>query len=117
MELITVPVSDVDRTKTFYVDQLSFTVEQDVQVDERHRFVELMPPGSACAIAVTLGYFDTEPGSVKGLQLNVDDADEFMPCCRSRCRSVRHGGTRLEPLLLLLRSRRDGWSVHGPRRE
>ena len=62
MEVITVPASDVDRTKTFYVDQLGFTVEQDVQVDERHRFVEPMPPGSACSSAVTLGYFITEPG-------------------------------------------------------
>ena len=53
LELITVPVSDVDRAKTFYVDQVGFTVGQDVRVDERHRFVELVPPGSPCATALT----------------------------------------------------------------
>jgi predicted enzyme related to lactoylglutathione lyase len=75
LELVTVPVSDVDRAKAFYVEQLGFTSEQDVQVDDEHRFVELMPPGSPCSIALTTGYVDSEPGSAQGLQLNVDDVD------------------------------------------
>jgi predicted enzyme related to lactoylglutathione lyase len=75
LELVTLPVSDVDRAKAFYADQVGFTVEQDVTVDEQHRFVELMPPGSPCSIALTAGYIDAEPGSIRGLQVNVDDAD------------------------------------------
>jgi catechol 2,3-dioxygenase-like lactoylglutathione lyase family enzyme len=51
LELVSVPVADVDRAKAFYVDQVGFGVEQDVQVDENHRFVEMMPPGSQCSIA------------------------------------------------------------------
>lgn len=49
LELVTVPVSNVDRAKAFYVDQVAFSSEQDVQVDGEHRFVELMPPGSPCS--------------------------------------------------------------------
>lgn len=75
LELVTVPVSDVDRAKAFYVDQAGFSVEQDVYVDETHRFVELMPPGSPCSIALTAGYVDSVPGSLKGVQVNVDNAD------------------------------------------
>ena len=60
LELIAVPVSDVDRAKAFYVDQAGFSVEQDVRVDEYHRFVELVPPGSPCSIALTTGYVDSE---------------------------------------------------------
>ena len=73
LELVPVPVSDVERSKTFYVNQVGFSVEQDHQVDERHRFVELMPPGSPCSIALTTGYITAEPGSLQGIQLNVDD--------------------------------------------
>jgi predicted enzyme related to lactoylglutathione lyase len=61
-----VPVADVDRAKAFYVDQVGFGVEQDVQVDENHRFVELMPPGSPCSVALTAGYIDSQPGCLKG---------------------------------------------------
>jgi catechol 2,3-dioxygenase-like lactoylglutathione lyase family enzyme len=75
LELVTVPVSDVDRAKAFYVDQAGFRVEQDRQVDETHRFVELLPLGSPCSIALTAGYVDTAPGTLKGLQVNVDDVD------------------------------------------
>lgn len=74
LEMVTVPVSDIDRAKSFYVDRLGFAVEQDVQIDAEHRFVELMPRGSACSIALTLGYVDSEPGCLKGAQFNVDDA-------------------------------------------
>ena len=76
LELVTVPVSDVDRAKAFYVEQVGFRVEQDVQVDDDHRFVELMPPGSRCSIALQTGYVDSVPGSLGGVQLNVDDVDE-----------------------------------------
>ena len=62
LELVTVPVSDVDRAKAFYVEQVGFSVEQDVRVDDAHRFVELMPPGSPCSIALTTGYVHSAPG-------------------------------------------------------
>jgi predicted enzyme related to lactoylglutathione lyase len=74
LEMVTVPVADVDRALAFYAG-LGFTVEQDVTVDDAHRFVELVPPGSPCTIALTQGYVDARPGSLKGVQLNVDDAD------------------------------------------
>ena len=76
LELVTVPVSDVELAKAFYVDQVGFSVEQDVQVDADHRFVELLPPGSPCSIALTTGYVDSEPGSLQGVQVNVDELDE-----------------------------------------
>jgi len=76
LELVTVPVADVDRAKAFYVEQVGFQVEQDVRVDDSHRFVELLPPGSPCSIALTEGYIDAEPGSLRGVQVNVDDVDE-----------------------------------------
>jgi len=84
LEMVTVPVSDVDRAKAFYQEQLACTVEQDVHVDATHRFVELVPPGSACTIALTSGYVDSQPGSLKGMQFNVDDADEAYAFLRSR---------------------------------
>jgi hypothetical protein len=59
--LVSVPVADVDRAKACYVKQVGLYVGQDVQVDENHRFVELMPPGSPCSIALTTGYIDSEP--------------------------------------------------------
>jgi catechol 2,3-dioxygenase-like lactoylglutathione lyase family enzyme len=84
LELVTVPVSDVDRAKAFYVEQAGFSVEQDVHVDDAHRFVELMPPGSPCSIALTAGYVDSEPGSLKGVQVNVDDVDAAHTFLRER---------------------------------
>jgi predicted enzyme related to lactoylglutathione lyase len=75
LELIAVPVSDVDRAKAFYVDQAGFNADHDHTVSEGVRFVQLTPPGSACSIAIGKGLSDAEPGSVKGLQLVVDDAD------------------------------------------
>jgi hypothetical protein len=65
--LVSVPVADVDRAKAFYVDQVGFCVEQDVQVDENHRFVELMPRCSPCSIALTTGYIDSQPGCLTHL--------------------------------------------------
>jgi predicted enzyme related to lactoylglutathione lyase len=84
LEMITVPVSDVDRAKAFYAEQLGFTVQQDVDVDEHHRFVELLPPGSPCSIALTMGYIDAQPGSLSGVQVNVDDADAAQTFLRDR---------------------------------
>ena len=75
LELITVPVSDVDRAKAFYVDQAGFVADQDHRVSDELRFVQLTPPGSACSIAIGEGLTDAAPGSVAGLQLVVADAD------------------------------------------
>jgi predicted enzyme related to lactoylglutathione lyase len=75
LELVAVPVSDVDRAKTFYVEQAGFKADHDHMVSDEIRFVQLTPPGSACSIAIGKGIVDSEPGSVAGLQLVVDDAD------------------------------------------
>jgi predicted enzyme related to lactoylglutathione lyase len=75
LELIAVPVSDVDRAKAFYVDQVGFNADHDHRVDENLRFVQLTPPGSACSITIGDGITEAEPGSVKGLQLVVESAD------------------------------------------
>jgi len=75
LELVAVPVSDVDRAKAFYVEQAGFNADHDHRVSDELRFVQLTPPGSACSIAIGTGVTDAEPGSVKGLQLVVDDAD------------------------------------------
>jgi predicted enzyme related to lactoylglutathione lyase len=74
LELVQVPVSDVDRAKAFYVDRVGFLAEHDHQVNEELRFVQLTPPGSACSIALTTGAHQMQPGSVTGLQLVVEDA-------------------------------------------
>jgi predicted enzyme related to lactoylglutathione lyase len=75
LELVAVPVSDVDRAKAFYVDQVGFNADHDHSPTDEIRFVQLTPPGSACSIAVGKGLVDAVPGSAKGLQLVVDDAD------------------------------------------
>ena len=76
LELVFVPVSDVDRAKAFYVDQVGFNPDHDHTVSEEIRFVQLTPPGSACSIAIGRGLGEGEPGSVAGIQLVVDSADE-----------------------------------------
>jgi predicted enzyme related to lactoylglutathione lyase len=73
LELVAVPVSDVDRAKSFYTDKVGFNADQDHRVSEELRFVQLTPPGSACSIAMGEGIVPTEPGSVQGLQLVVSD--------------------------------------------
>lgn len=75
LELIAVPVSDVDRAKAFYVEQAGFTADHDHRVDETLRFVQLTPPGSGCSIAIGEGLVDSPPGSLKGLQLVVPDIE------------------------------------------
>jgi predicted enzyme related to lactoylglutathione lyase len=72
LELVAVPVSDVDRAKDFYV-QVGFNADHDHRVSEDMRFVQLTPPGSGCSIAIGKGIMETEPGSVQGLQLVVGD--------------------------------------------
>jgi predicted enzyme related to lactoylglutathione lyase len=75
LELVAVPVSDVDRAKAFYTDQLGFNLDHDHQVNEQLRFVQLTPPGSACSIALGSGISEMPPGSIKGLQLVVADIE------------------------------------------
>ena len=73
LELVGVPVTDVDRAKAFYVDQVGFVADQDHRVSDELRFVQLTPPGSACSIAIGEGLTDMAPGSQRGLQLVVAD--------------------------------------------
>ncbi|MDQ3693667.1 MAG: glyoxalase superfamily protein [Chloroflexota bacterium] len=73
LELVYVPVSDVDRAKAFYVDTIGFNADHDHQVTDELRFVQLTPPGSACSIAIGTGLSEMRPGSVKGLQMVVAD--------------------------------------------
>ena len=76
LELINVPVSDVDRAKAFYVDQVGFNPDHDHQVSDDMRFVQLTPPGSGCSISIGTGLGnEMEPGSLNGLQLVVDDIE------------------------------------------
>jgi predicted enzyme related to lactoylglutathione lyase len=76
LELIAVPVSDVDRAKAFYTEQAGFNADHDHRVSDDMRFVQLTPPGSACSIAIGQGIMETEPGSVQGLQVVVTDIEE-----------------------------------------
>src|SRR2546426_9607684 len=73
LELVQVPVSDVDRAKSFYTEKAGFNADHDHRVSDAMRFVQLTPPGSACSIAIGSGLSDMPPGSVKGLQLVVQD--------------------------------------------
>ncbi|MGH2443606.1 MAG: glyoxalase superfamily protein [Chloroflexota bacterium] len=75
LELVMVPVSDVDRAKAFYTDQVGFNADYDVRVSEEVRFVQLTPPGSACSIAIGEGLTDAPPGSVPNLQVVVSDVE------------------------------------------
>lgn len=75
LELVILPVSDVDRAKAFYAHQVGFVVDHDHRVSDELRFVQLTPPGSACSIAIGEGITDATPGSVQGMPVVVDDAD------------------------------------------
>jgi catechol 2,3-dioxygenase-like lactoylglutathione lyase family enzyme len=75
IELIAIPVSDVDRAKAFYTEQAGFNADHDHAVSDEIRFVQLTPPGSACSIAFGKGVIDMPPGSVQGLQLVVADIE------------------------------------------
>ncbi len=73
LELVAVPVSDVDRAKAFYTEKAGFNADHDYEVSDEVRFVQLTPPGSGCSIALGKGIVDAEPGSVQGIQLVVSD--------------------------------------------
>ena len=75
LELIVVPVSDVDRAKAFYLDQVGFHLDVDTSPSENFRVVQMTPPGSACSVVIGEGLPLGEPGSVKGVQLVVEDLD------------------------------------------
>ena len=74
IELVAIPVTDVDRAKAFYVDQVGFHADHDHQVNENLRFVQLTPPGSACSVVLGTGVTEMAPGSQKGVQVVVADA-------------------------------------------
>ena len=76
LELVYVPVTDVDRAKTFYTEKIGFHADHDHQVTDELRFVQLTPPGSACSIAIGTGLTEMPPGSIKGLQMVVADIHE-----------------------------------------
>jgi catechol 2,3-dioxygenase-like lactoylglutathione lyase family enzyme len=76
IELVAIPVTDVDRAKSFYVDQVGFTADHDHQVSDELRFVQLTPPGSACSIVMGQGITEMPPGSQRGVQMVVADVAE-----------------------------------------
>jgi catechol 2,3-dioxygenase-like lactoylglutathione lyase family enzyme len=73
LEVVHVPVSDVDRAKAFYTEQIGFNADHDHQVNDELRFVQLTPPGSACSIAIGTGLSQMKPGSIEGLMMVVAD--------------------------------------------
>jgi catechol 2,3-dioxygenase-like lactoylglutathione lyase family enzyme len=75
IELVAIPVTDVDRAKAFYVDQVGFHADHDHQVHEGLRFVQLTPPGSACSVVLGIGITEMAPGSQKGVQIVVEDVE------------------------------------------
>src|SRR3712207_8799495 len=75
LELVLIPVSDVDRAKTFYTEKAGFNLDLDHSVGEEFRVVQLTPPGSACSISVGTGITDAPPGSVQGMHLVVSDIE------------------------------------------
>ena len=75
LELVIIPVSDVDRAKAFYVEQVGFNADHDHTVSDELRFVQLTPPGSACSIAIGTGLTPAEAGSVRGMLMVIADAD------------------------------------------
>ena len=75
LELVVVPVTDVDRAKQFYSEQLGFNVDVDTSPSEHFRVVQLTPPGSACSISIGKGLSEATPGSLQGMQISVGDID------------------------------------------
>lgn len=78
LELVPVPVTDVDRAIKFYRDQLGFSLDHDIPVSDSIRFVQLTPPGSACSIVLGTGITEMQPGSQQGLQVVVDDVRQLL---------------------------------------
>jgi catechol 2,3-dioxygenase-like lactoylglutathione lyase family enzyme len=107
IELVAIPVSDVDRAKTFYTEKAGFNADHDHRVSNEVRFVQLTPPGSACSIAIGTGFVDTPPGSVQGLLLVVSDIERGACRARRPRGGRRRGpGSRGDPARLLQRSGR-----------
>ncbi len=107
LELIAVPVSDVDRAKAFY-EKAGFNADNDVQVNEELRFVQLTPPGSNCSISIGTGTTEMAPGSLEGLQMVVEDADAAREeLAEPRHRGLRGPGLPLGPVRLLQRPGRE----------
>jgi predicted enzyme related to lactoylglutathione lyase len=75
LEVVPLPVTDVDRAKAFYVDQVGFAADHDHRVSDTVRFVQLTPPGSACSVVMGEGVVEMEPGTQKGLMAVIADAD------------------------------------------
>jgi catechol 2,3-dioxygenase-like lactoylglutathione lyase family enzyme len=73
IELVAIPVTDVDRAKAFYTEKVGFNADHDHRVSDEVRFVQLTPPGSACSIALGTGISQSQPGSVQGIQMVVSD--------------------------------------------
>ena len=84
LELVAIPVTDVDRAKAFYTDKVGFNADHDHVVSPEMRFVQLTPPGSACSIALGQGITDATPGSVQGMQLVVSDVKAAHASLRER---------------------------------
>jgi catechol 2,3-dioxygenase-like lactoylglutathione lyase family enzyme len=76
LELVAVPVSDVDRAKAFYAEKVGFHADHDQQVNPTLRFVQLTPPGSACSIYIGTGLTNMKPGLIEGLQMVVPDIEK-----------------------------------------
>jgi len=76
LELVAIPVTDVDRAKAFYTDRVGFRADHDHTISDQIRFVQLTPPGSACSIAIGKGITTATPGSVQGMQLVVSDVGQ-----------------------------------------
>jgi catechol 2,3-dioxygenase-like lactoylglutathione lyase family enzyme len=102
LELVQVPVSDVDRAKAFYTEKAGFKADHDHAFSDEFRVVQLTPPGSACSIAIGTGLSDMEPGSVRGLQLVVTDID-------AACAELIAGGVELSEIQELGRPGRPGF--------
>ena len=84
LELVVIPVTDVDRAKRFYNEQAGFVVDHDTRISDDVRVVQLTPPGSACSIAIGTGIAKSTPGSVQGIQLVVPDIDAARAELRER---------------------------------
>ena len=108
LELVQVPVTDVDAAIDFYVNKAGFTLDHDHHVADDLRFVQITPPGSACSIALGVGMSKMTPGSVEGLQVVVDSAEEARGRAGGRRRrGVRGPGVPVGPVRVLLRPRRE----------
>ena len=94
LELMIIPVTDVDRAKQFYVEQAGFVADHDVRVSDTLRFVQLTPPGSACSIAVGEGITDGVPGEIGTLQLVVDDIEQAVKNAEAQGAVIAYPPTR-----------------------